>query len=87
MPESSNVVPFRARKYRDKRTARFASGDRVNEFQAFERQAYRRLEILEAAPNKQVLNQLRSNRFEALTGDRKGQFRIRINNMWRICFE
>ena len=42
-------------KYKDKRTAEFAAGDRIKEFQAFERQAYKRLEILEAAPNKESL--------------------------------
>lgn len=31
--------------------------------------------------------QLPSNRFEALSGDRKGQYSIRINQQWRICFE
>jgi proteic killer suppression protein len=74
-------------KYRDRRTARFAAGIRVKEFQAFERQAYKRLEILEAAETKEALIELRSNRFEALHGDRAGQFSIRINNQWRICFE
>ncbi len=87
MSEPAKVVPFRPRKYRDKRTARFAAGERVREFQAFERQAYRRLEILEAANSKNALMQLRSNRFEALGGDRKGQYSIRINDQWRICFE
>jgi proteic killer suppression protein len=75
------------RKYRDKRTARFAAGERVKEFQAIERQAYRRLELLDAAINKEVLMRLPSNRFEALGGDRAGQFSIRINDRWRICFE
>ena len=74
-------------KYKDKRTAKFAAGDRVKEFQGFERQAYKRLEILEAAPNKESLMALPSNRFEALGGDRKGQYSIRINDKWRICFE
>jgi toxin HigB-1 len=74
-------------KYKDKRTKHFAEGGRVKEFQAFERQAYKRLEILEAAPNKEALMMLPSNRFEALGGDRNGQFSIRINNQWRICFE
>jgi proteic killer suppression protein len=63
------------------------AGKRVKEFQAFERQAYKRLEILEAAPNKEALMFLPSNRFEALGGDRKGQYSIRINDRWRICFE
>jgi toxin HigB-1 len=74
-------------KYRDRRTQEFAEGRRVKEFQAFEMQAYRRLEILEAAPKKEALMLLRSNRFEALGGDRKGQYSIRINEKWRICFE
>lgn len=74
-------------KYRDRRTRRFADGERIREFQAFERQAYKRLDILEAAPNKNALMMLPSNRFEALGGDRRGQFSIRINDQWRICFE
>lgn len=74
-------------KYRDKRTAKFAFGQRVKEFQAFERQAYKRLEILEAATSKESLMTLPSNRFEALGGDREGQYSIRINDKWRICFE
>lgn len=75
------------RKYRDKRTERFASGERVKEFQSFEKQAYRRLEVVEAALNKETLIQFPSNHFEALGGDRKGQYSIRINLQWRICFE
>jgi len=74
-------------KYRDRRTERFANGERVREFQSFERQAYRRLEVLEAAPNKEALMMLPSNRFEALGGSRRGQYSIRINEQWRICFE
>ncbi len=74
-------------KYRDKRTERFASGERVREFQAFKAQAERRLDVLEAAVSKTDLVRLPSNRFEALGGDRKGQFSIRINQQWRVCFE
>jgi proteic killer suppression protein len=74
-------------KYRDKRTARFAEGERVSRFHAFEQQAYKRLEILEAAKSREDLMALPSNRFEALGGDRSGQYSIRINQQWRICFE
>jgi len=74
-------------KYRDTRTERFAAGDRVREFQSFKDQAERRLDILEAATSRNDLVRLPSNRFEALGGDRKGQFSIRINQQWRICFE
>ena len=74
-------------KYKDKRTERFAGGERVKEFQSFDRQAYKRLEILESAKNKQDLLLLPSNRFESLSGDRQSQYSIRINDKWRICFE
>lgn len=74
-------------KYKDKRTAQFASGKRVKAFQAFAKQAYKRLGVLEAAVSKESLMMLPSNRFEALSGDRKGQYSIRINHQWRICFE
>ncbi len=73
-------------KYKDKRTEKFALGEKIREFQAFEKQANKRLTILEAAPNKQALMCLPSNHFEALEGDRNGQFSIRINKQWRICF-
>ncbi|MEO5334992.1 MAG: type II toxin-antitoxin system RelE/ParE family toxin [Magnetococcus sp. YQC-5] len=74
-------------KYREKRTERFASGERVREFQAFEEQIKKRLVILDSAVSRQGLMLLPSNRFEALGGDRKGQFSIRINQQWRVCFE
>jgi proteic killer suppression protein len=48
---------------------------------------YRRLEILEGATSLEDLAALRSNRLEALKGERAGQYSIRINLQWRICFE
>ena len=81
------IVDDEPPKYCDRRTAAFARGERVREFQSFERQAYKRLDILDAAPNKEALMRLPSNRFEALHGDRQGQYSIRINQQWRICFE
>jgi proteic killer suppression protein len=82
-PDEERAPPL----YRDKRTARFANGERVRGFQAFEEQAKKRLLILRAAVSRQGLILLPSNRFEALGVDRKGQFSIRINQQWRICFE
>ena len=73
--------------YREKRTEAFAAGEFVREFQGFEQQGYKRLEILEAATSLNDLRTLPSNRLEALRGDRAGQFSIRINMQWRICFE
>ena len=73
--------------FRDKRTAAFAAGERVAAFSSVERQAYRRLDVLSAATSLDDLRALPSNRFEALRGDRAGQYSIRINLQWRICFE
>jgi proteic killer suppression protein len=72
---------------RDKRTAAFVAGERVKAFQGFEEQAKKRLLILKDAVSREGLMQLPSNRFQALGGDRKGQYSIRINDQWRICFE
>jgi proteic killer suppression protein len=74
------------RSFRDKRTAAFAAGQRVKAFHGIETQAARRLRILDAADSEATLMALPSNRFEALSGDRKGQYSIRINARWRICF-
>jgi len=41
---------------------------------------------LESAGSLRTLQALPSNRFEALGGDRAGQYSIRINEQWRICF-
>ncbi|MGI8468517.1 MAG: type II toxin-antitoxin system RelE/ParE family toxin [Pyrinomonadaceae bacterium] len=46
-----------------------------------------KLAILGAATSLNDLMELRGNRFEALKGDRKGQFSIRINDRYRVCFE
>ena len=42
---------------------------------------------MEAATSVKDLSALPGNRFEALKGERKGQYSIRINDQWRICFE
>ena len=73
--------------FKDKRTTTFAAGEFVRDFQGFERQGFKRLEILEAATSLADLGALPSNRLEALRGDRAGQYSIRINQQWRICFE
>ena len=73
--------------FRDRKTEAFAGGQFVKAFQGFSQQAEKRLEILDAAETIGDLAALPSNRFEALHGDREGQFSIRINQQWRICFE
>lgn len=59
---------------------------RIPRYRAFERRALRKLRQLEIAGN---LNDLRippGNHLEALSGDREGQYSIRINGQFRICF-
>ena len=72
--------------YRDKRTRDFAAGERVKAFSGIERSARLKLDRLESAVTLADLANLPRNRFEALKGDRKGQYSIRINDQWRICF-
>jgi toxin HigB-1 len=76
-----------APKFRDQRLQQFVDGYRVRDFQAFELQLKKRLAILEDAQSQNDLRLLPSNHFEALSGNRKGQFSIRINKQWRLCFE
>jgi toxin HigB-1 len=73
--------------YRDKRTRDFASGKRVKAFSGIQRAAQLKLDRLDAAMSLRDLVVLPGNRFEALSGERKGQYSIRINDQWRICFE
>jgi proteic killer suppression protein len=72
--------------FRDKRTKEIAEGNRVKAFSGFERKAELKLDQLEAATSLLDLS-LPGNRLEALKGDRQGQYSIRINDQWRICFE
>lgn len=72
---------------KDRKTERFLAGARVNELQAFADTAAKALTKLQAAV---VLGDLRSppsNRFEAVHGDRAGQYSIRISTQYRVCFK
>ena len=71
--------------HRDKRTRDFAEGKRVKTFDGIHRKAELKLDQLDAASAIRDLY-LPGNRLEALKGDRKGQYSIRINDQWRICF-
>ena len=73
--------------YRDRRTAAFAAGKRVKQFSGIDRPARLKLDRLEAAHVLDDLAALPGNRFEALKGNRKGQYSVRINDHWRICCE
>ena len=73
--------------YRDKRTRDFAAGKRVRSFTGIERAARLKLDRLEAATSLKDIAALPGNRLESLKGDRRGQYSIRINDQWRLCFE
>lgn len=72
---------------RDKRTERFLAGERVKEFQSIANAAAKALTKLQAATILADLCSPPSNRFEALQRDRKGQYSIRINDQYRVCFK
>lgn len=74
-------------KYRNKQTEQFARGEFVRAFAAIAQQAERRLRSLEAATSLQDIGAIPGYRLERLRGDREGQFSIRINDQYRICFE
>ena len=69
----------------DKDTRALYQGERVRRFDGFRDQAEKRLQILRRARSLEDLRGLPSNRLEALAGD-EGQFSIRINRQWQICF-
>ena len=75
------------RRFKDRRSEQLFNGEWVREFQGFARQAEKRLRLVDAADTLEALRALPSNRLEALRGDRQGQFSIRINRQWRVCFE
>lgn len=72
--------------YKDPRVEKLYAGENVREWAAIRRQAEKRLRILDAADRIETLTLLPSNRFEALRGKRNGQYSIRINDQWRVCF-
>jgi proteic killer suppression protein len=75
------------RSFGDAETERFYATGRSRRLPSEIRlRAAMRLTQLNAATQLSDLRSPRSNRLEALTGDRKGQWSIRINDQWRICF-
>jgi proteic killer suppression protein len=92
-PSTLDVVRFTwyasrvIRSFRSKETEDLFHYQHSRRFSAFERVALRKLLQLHAATELKVLASPPGNRLEALSGDRKGQHSIRINEQWRICFE
>jgi toxin HigB-1 len=74
------------RSFRCAETERLFHRESSRRFKAIERQALRKLDILDAAVDTRTLSSLPGNRLELLKGNRRGRYSIRINDQWRICF-
>lgn len=71
----------------DKATERlFHGGKRVAKFSSIEKKALVALDKLNAAHTLQDLRSPPSNHLEKLKGDRVGQYSIRVNDQYRVCF-
>lgn len=74
------------RSFKDRDAQRLFADEAMPRFRAFEVAARRKLLLLNAAGRLDDLKVPPGNRLEALRGSRKGQYSIRINEQWRICF-
>ena len=74
------------RSFKDRSTEDFFGGNDVRKFAGFKKTAERKLVMLDNAVSLRDLVSSRGNRLEKLSGDREGQYSIRINDQWRICF-
>jgi len=70
-----------------KETQALFEGRNPRRFRAFQPVAERKLTQLHAAATLDFLRAPPGNRLEPLRGDRKGQWSIRVNDQWRICFK
>jgi proteic killer suppression protein len=73
--------------FRSRPTEELHARKRVGRFRGFERIAQRNLRQLDIATELRDLAAPPGNRPEALKGDREGQYSVRINDRWRICFK
>jgi proteic killer suppression protein len=74
------------RSFRDPKTEALFDDQDVPRFRSIERAARRKLLYLHQAKCLEDLRVPPGNRLKALKGDRKGEYSIRINDQWRICF-
>jgi proteic killer suppression protein len=72
--------------FRDKRTRSYAAGHRVKAFDGIAKRLAMNLDQLDAATSLHDVS-LPGNHLKALKSDRKGQFSIRVDDQWRVCFE
>lgn len=75
------------RSFHDRDSERVFHRERVGRFAlTLQRASLRKLLLLDAAESLDDLRVPPANRLEKLAGDRSGQYSIRINNQWRVCF-
>jgi proteic killer suppression protein len=74
------------RSFRCKHTQALFEGGHPKRFRAIETVATRKLAMLDAAKTLDFMRSPPGNRLEALKGDRAGQWSVRINDQWRVCF-
>jgi len=74
------------RTFRCKDTQALFEGGHPKRFRAIETVATRKLAMLDAAKTLDFMRSPPGNRLEALRGDRAGQWSVRINDQWRVCF-
>ena len=75
------------RSFRSKDTEKLFRREQTRKYAGFENVAKRKLDHLNAVASLSDLAAIPGNHFEPLSGDRLGQYSIRINDRWRICFE
>lgn len=82
------IQPIMIRSFRDKHTERLFNRNNSGKYPSeILRRAKRKLNLIDAAEIIEDLKVPPGNRLEQLSGDRSGQWSIRINQQWRICFE
>ena len=72
--------------FADAPTETLFGGGNPRQFRAFRAVAERKLQILDSATTIDFLRSPSGNRLERLSGNRRGQWSIRINRQWRLCF-
>ncbi|MFY9745371.1 MAG: type II toxin-antitoxin system RelE/ParE family toxin [Acidobacteriaceae bacterium] len=75
------------RSFGDRETERLFQRFHSRRFAPIERAAFRKLRQIDGVDRIEELSEPPGNRLEKLRGDRAGQWSIRINDQWRICFE
>jgi len=75
------------RSFADKRTAALFQGHAVKRMQkSLQQRAHEKLLMLDAATDLSDLRVPPGNRLEPLKSDRRGQYSVRVNDQWRVCF-